>query len=91
MIKIFKVEGNSLYPYLKEGQRVVCFKVFRFSKINIGDVVVFSKPPYGLMIKKVKNIKNNCFFVQGTDPMSIDSRNFGYITQDDIQYRKFAF
>lgn len=91
MVKIFKVDGNSLYPHLKDGQRIVCFKVFKFSKINIGDIVVFSKKPYGLMIKRVEHIKEGLFFVQGTDPMSIDSRNFGFINRTDIIYKKHSF
>ena len=88
MLKVFKVEGNSLYPHLKEGQRVVCFKVFKYSNIKVDDIVVFSKPPHGLMIKQVTRIKDNRFFVQGTDPMSIDSRNFGLIDRSDIKYKK---
>jgi signal peptidase I len=91
LIRIFKIDGNSLYPYLKDGQKIVCFKVFGFSKIAMGDFVVFSKKPYGLMIKRVEKIKNGLFFVQGTDPMSIDSRNFGFIQRTDIQYKKIGF
>jgi len=88
LIRLFKVEGDSLYPYLKNGQRIVCFKLFKFSNIQIGDFVVFSKKPYGLMIKRVEEIKKRRFFVQGTDPMSIDSRNFGLIDRADILYKK---
>jgi len=88
LIKVLKVAGNSLYPHLKEGQIIICLKVYKFSSINIGDIVVFSKSPYGLMIKQVKRINKGQFFVQGTDPMSIDSRNFGAIARTDIQYKK---
>ena len=91
MIRIFKVEGGSLYPHLKEGQRIVCIKVFKFSKINIDDFVVFSKNPHGLMIKQVESIQEGRFFLKGTDPMSIDSRNFGLIDQVDIKYKKIIF
>ena len=91
MIKLFKVEGNSLYPHLKDGERIACFKVFAFTNIKIDDIVVFSKPPHGLMIKKVKSIKDNRYFVQGTDPMSIDSRDFGMINRIDIKYKKITF
>ncbi len=43
------------------------------------------------MIKRVKEIKEGRFFVQGTDPMSIDSRNFGLIDRNDIKYKKYSF
>ncbi len=90
MIRIFKIEGNSLHPLLKEGERIVCFKVFRSTNIKVGDLVVFLKEPYGLMIKQVKSIKAGKYFVQGTDPMSIDSRNFGCIDFSDIHYKKWS-
>jgi phage repressor protein C with HTH and peptisase S24 domain len=88
LIKLLKVDGNSLYPYLKDGQRIVCIKVFKFSRIRCGDLIVFAKKPYGLMIKRVERVDNGRFFVQGTDPMSIDSRNFGLIERADIHYKK---
>ena len=91
MIKLLKVDGHSLYPYVKDGQRILCFKVFTLSKISKGDLVVFSKKPYGLMIKRVEKIKNNLFFVQGTDPMSIDSRDFGFIERSAIHYKVYSF
>ena len=89
MIRIFKVYGSSLYPLLLEGDKVVCFKIFNFTKIKVGDFVVFSKDPYGLMIKRVKYIKNSKYFVQGTDPQSIDSRDFGLLDFADIQYKMY--
>jgi phage repressor protein C with HTH and peptisase S24 domain len=88
VIKLLNVEGHSLYPYIKDGQTIICIKVFKFSRIRIGDLVVFSKKPYGLMIKRVERVDKGRFFVQGTDPMSIDSRNFGLIERADIHYKK---
>ena len=43
------------------------------------------------MIKRVEKIKNNLFFVQGTDPMSIDSRDFGFIERSAIHYKVYSF
>ena len=91
MLKWFKISGHSLYPLYKDGERVLCIKVFQLINIKLDDFVVFHLPAYGLMIKQVKAIKNNQYFVQGTDPMSIDSRNFGYLKRDVIQYRVITF
>ena len=41
------------------------------------------------MIKRVKYIKNSKYFVQGTDPQSIDSRDFGLLDFTDIQYKMY--
>jgi phage repressor protein C with HTH and peptisase S24 domain len=87
MVQIFKISGDSLYPYYKDGQRVICRKVFKDTKIKVDDIVVFEKDAYGMMIKRVKSINDNTYFVEGTDPMSIDSRNFGVLTLKEIKYK----
>lgn len=87
MFQLFKISGDSLYPYYKDGQRVICRKVFKGTKIKVDDTVVFEKDAYGMMIKQVKSIDNNNYFVEGTDPMSIDSRNFGALNLKEIKYK----
>lgn len=87
MLQLFKISGDSLYPLYKNGQRVICRKVFKRTKIKVDDTVVFEKSTYGMMIKQVKSIDNHSYFVEGTDPMSIDSRNFGALTLKEIKYK----
>lgn len=87
MFQIFKVSGDSLYPFFKDGQRVICRKVSKGTPININDAVVFEKENYGVMIKRVISIEKNKYFVSGTDPMSIDSRNFGSLDRHDIKFK----
>lgn len=87
MLKIFKISGDSLYPYYKNGERVGCQKIFKNTSININDTVVFEKEHYGLMIKKVKNVIDTAYFVEGTNPYSIDSRNFGALDFKEIKYK----
>lgn len=87
MLQLFKISGDSLYPFYKNGERVVCRKVFRSTDINIDDTVVFEKENYGMMIKKVTSIDKNAYFVEGTNPYSIDSRNFGTLEKEAIKYK----
>jgi len=87
MLQIFKISGDSLYPFYKDGQRVICRKVFKDTKIKVYDTVVFEKDAYGMMIKRVRSIDDNTYFVEGTDPMSIDSRNFGALSLKEIKYK----
>ncbi len=87
MLQLFKISGDSLYPFFKNGERVICRKVFSNTKINVDDTVVFEKKSYGTMIKKVKSIENNGYFVEGTNPYSIDSRDFGTLTQKELKYK----
>lgn len=87
MIRLFKVSGHSLFPLYKDEERVFCIKIFNFTKLKISDIVVFDKEPYGLMIKQIKSINQDEYFVQGTDPFSIDSRDFGAIDKTSIKYK----
>ena len=87
MIRLFKVSGHSLFPILQDGQRVFCIKLFNFSKLKISDIVVFEKAPHGLMVKQIKSIDNDAYFLQGTDAFSIDSRDFGMIDRSQIKYK----
>ena len=87
MLKLFKIEGFSLFPLLKEGELVLCVKLYTFSKIKINDVVVFKHKNNGSMIKKVKKINENGYFVQGENPDSIDSRNFGELEKKELLYK----
>lgn len=87
MFKLFKIEGFSLYPLLKEGEVVLCFKLYAFNKIKINDFVVFNHKIKGLMIKKVSSIENNKYFVKGETPDSIDSRDFGSLEKKELLYK----
>ena len=87
MLQLFKISGDSLYPFYKNGQRVVCHRVFPSTKIHIDDTVVFEKKHYGMMIKKVTSIEGNSYFVEGTNPFSTDSRNFGTLEKEEIKYK----
>ncbi|MBT8344310.1 MAG: S24/S26 family peptidase [Sulfurovum sp.] len=87
MLQLFKISGDSLYPYYKDGQRVICRKVFKNTRIKVNDTVVFEKESYGMMIKRVSSIDKNSYFVEGTNPMSIDSRNFGGLKFNEIKYK----
>lgn len=87
MLRLFKISGNSLFPLYKDGERVLCRKVFKNTKIKVDDTVVFEKNSYGMMIKQVRHVDNKRYFVEGTEPMSIDSRNFGTLLQEEIKYK----
>ena len=88
MLKLFKIEGSSLHPILKEGEVILCLKIYSFSNIKINDIVVFSHKTEGLMIKRVTNISSDSYYVQGESPYSIDSRNFGKLKKSQLLYKK---
>lgn len=86
MLRVFKIKGDSLFPLFKNSQVVLGINA-NFFKLKPNDVVVFFQKDYGLMIKKIEKIKEDKFFLIGTIPQSIDSRNFGFIPKKYIKYK----
>jgi len=87
MIQILKVTGESLSPFLLEGDFVVVSKIpFVLRRIRAGDIVVFKQPGYGTLIKKVDHFSTdgNEIFVLGTHPESTDSRQFGPLSRRQL-------
>ncbi|RMG28072.1 MAG: nickel-type superoxide dismutase maturation protease [Methanobacteriota archaeon] len=83
-LKIVKVEGSSMEPFLRPGQ----FAIIRKTKqVKIGDVICFPDPqnPKLLLIKRVQAINDNSAFVIGDNlTKSRDSRHFGMISKGSI-------
>ena len=76
----FVVEGKSMEPSFKEGERVL---TFNFSSPKKGDVVVVKKKIN--LIKRVQTIENNSYFVVGDNQnRSTDSREFGPVPKEEI-------
>lgn len=86
MIKLLKIKGDSLFPLYKNDEIVFCVKSVFFN-LKADDIVVFRQEKYGLMIKKIKTIKDDEIFCIGTNPTSIDSRDFGFIKNSEILYK----
>ena len=87
MLRRIKVSGDSLSPDFKEGDFVFTVKIPLFLRfLRQGDVVVFSQPPYGTLIKKVEWIDPilKQVFVIGTHHNSIDSRTFGPVSVQNL-------
>ncbi len=86
MFKILKIEGDSMYPLLRHGEKIFCIRPI-FTSISLGDVVVFKHKNYGLMVKQITKIDKNTYYVKGTLPNSIDSSVFGYLKKSDFLYK----
>lgn len=87
MIKLFRIEGDSLYPLYKQGDLVVAIRIKFGLHVKPKDVVTFTRKGVGVMIKQVRSIENSEVFVVGTTIESIDSRVFGTIPLEDISHK----
>ncbi len=87
MIRIFRVSGNSLAPVYKDGDFVVVSSLpFHKRRLAAGDIIVFRKHPYGVMLKRIDryNCNDGTIFVIGCNPASIDSRRFGPLDSSQV-------
>lgn len=87
MCRIYRVNGDSLYPEYRNGDYVItAWSPFPFKRLRLGEIVAFKHPKYGLLIKQVTHIDQEMGLleVQGTILESIDSRNFGPIPMHSV-------
>lgn len=87
MIKIIKVAGESLSPSFLPGDYVLIGKYsYLFGAISTGDIIVFTHPSLGLMIKEVDRINSELqqIHVKGSHPLSLASRQIGPISVANI-------
>ncbi len=82
MLKIFKVKGDSMSPDLLSGDYVVtCKKNFSKKNLKKGQLIVFNSQSYGILIKKIVELKNNFVIVDSINPKGLNSQQIG-----DIKY-----
>jgi nickel-type superoxide dismutase maturation protease len=87
MFRLIKVTGESLSPFLKDGDYVLITTApFLLKRINRGDLVVFHHDEVGMMIKKVAYVDPSldALFVLGTHPSSVDSKQLGPISNKSV-------
>jgi signal peptidase I len=86
MMKILRISGRSLEPDFQDGDFVLVSKIPLFLRhARRGDVVAFTKPPYGLLIKRVEYLTPaGELFVLGSHVTSVDSLQFGPVRRQDV-------
>lgn len=87
MCRLLKIHGDSLFPDYQEGDFVLVSKIpFLVFAPRPGQVIAFHLPPYGTLIKRIDQVFENgdAYFVIGTHPHSVDSRQFGLVRRESI-------
>ncbi|MEK7573403.1 MAG: S26 family signal peptidase [Patescibacteria group bacterium] len=77
----FRIEENSMSPFLNQGDLVI---IFRTKNVKKTDVVVFEKDE-DFYIKRVSKLEDSRYFLEGDNKKeSKDSRKFGWIPKQQI-------
>ena len=86
MIQLLRIRGNSIAPYLKDGDFAVIRKHHQHMTFSTGEYIVFQQKVYGTLIKQIHaiNPENQALTVHGSDDFSTDSRLFGEISIDQV-------
>lgn len=87
ILKFLRVRGASLAPLLKDGDFVLASRLpLWFRPPRAGEIVVFTHPAYGRLIKRVAQVlPNGSLIVRGTDIDSVDSRTFGAVQPHQVE------
>lgn len=83
--EIFAIEGDSMYPALRDGDRVL---INPHDKVRVGDIVLANHPFKSSVriIKRVAEILDDGrYFLVGDNALeSTDSRSFGALRPEDV-------
>lgn len=81
MLKLFRVEGQSMAPYAKEGDFVLIYTFFSRIKSKPGDWFVFDHPSFGLLLKECVtiNAKTSTFRTKSLNSQGLPENKMGNI------------
>jgi signal peptidase I len=77
--KILKVKGNSMFPYLFDGDYVLGKAIRRGEKLFPGECIELLHPDYGSIIKTVSSVQNGKIKVTGRSKLSSETDQIGQL------------
>lgn len=82
---LIQVVGSSMYPTYKDGEIIVGTRLYRKSKLKVGDVIVYSSPTDNKkVIKRISSILRDgsmsLYCLGDNAEESYDSRYYGYFS-----------
>lgn len=90
LFPLIQVVGDSMHPTYVNGEIILGTRLYRKSKLKVGDVIVYKSPNENrIVIKRIAKIKthygHNYYFCLGDNlDNSYDSRYYGSISSKSI-------
>ena len=73
---LYHVKGTSMYPTLNDGQTVIVDKTH---DIHVGNIVVANSPEYGVIIKRVSDIKGDQVYLTSDNTKVVEEYKDGVL------------
>ena len=91
MLSIFRVQGQSMEPYIKEGSFVLTRGFFPWERPKKEEIVLARDPRNGrTLLKRVNRQEGANYWLEGDNKdASTDSRTFGTISSKNILGKVF--
>lgn len=85
-LRVFEINGTSMYPNIKDGEKILCKK--NYKKVEKNDVIVFnqSKLNYLVAHKVIKKFENKTFRTKGINNKFKDNY---IVRQKNIKCKQF--
>lgn len=94
LFPLIQIVGDSMYPTYKNSEILIGTRLFRISKLKVGDVVCYRSPMEvdRIVVKRIADIRNSeqglLFFCLGDNSeVSYDSREYGYVPYQNLVCR----
>lgn len=90
LFPLIQVVGDSMYPTYKDGEILVGSRLFKKSKLKVGEVIIYKSPTdKKVVIKRIaKSVKYknlmDLYCLGDNSEHSYDSRNYGFISSKSV-------
>ena len=81
IIGVYRVDGHSMYPTLKDGDFVFTTSLL---PLRVGSLVVVKHARFDVIVKRVREINADGITVIGDAPASTSSEAMGVIRRDEV-------
>ena len=85
--RLLRIRGHSMAPALQDGDYAVAARLRPGQDVAVGDVVEIRHPDFGMIVKRVKELRSGDLRVEGQARSSLDPDQIGWIPRSRVTAR----